>query len=144
MGWRYTLIVLGAVTLFIFFLRFFVFTFHESPKYLLSRGREQEAIDVLHRIAKFNKAPPPTLTVQDFMAVEQAHTGGVEPARKAEPSKNAIKRVLVNAWRSFAHLKLLFGNRLQLFIFILLAITYMGDYWYVLWLNSRAIDRNSH
>lgn len=59
MGWRYEFIVLGAITLLIFFLRYFVFHFHESPKFLLAKGREQEAIDVLHRIAKFNKAPPP-------------------------------------------------------------------------------------
>lgn len=53
MGWRYLIIVLGAITLIIFCARALVFTFKESPKYLLSRGREQEAIDVLHYIAKF-------------------------------------------------------------------------------------------
>lgn len=32
MGWRYEFIILGGVTLVIFFLRYFVFHFHESPK----------------------------------------------------------------------------------------------------------------
>lgn len=70
MGWRYEVIVLGAMTLAVFFLRYFVFTFHESPKFLVSRGREAEAIEVLHKIAKFNKAPPPELTLEMLAAVE--------------------------------------------------------------------------
>jgi hypothetical protein len=40
-----------------------------------------------------------------------------------------FKRVLHNTGQSFKHLKALFTNRLQMFIFILLAIAYMGDYW---------------
>lgn len=72
MGWRYNVIVLGCMTLAVFFLRYFVFTFHESPKFLLSRGREAEAIEVLHRIAKFNKAAPPTLTLEMFAAIDEA------------------------------------------------------------------------
>lgn len=39
MGWRYEVIVLGGLTLVIFGLRFFAFPFHESPKFLISRGR---------------------------------------------------------------------------------------------------------
>jgi MFS family permease len=138
MGWRYTLIVLGAVTLLIFFLRFAVFTFHESPKYLLARGREQEAIDVLHRIAKFNRAPPPTLTLQHFQEVERMHFEGSDAGSATTvPDETtghvsawtATKRAFKRFGMAFAHLKLIFGNRLQLFIFILLAVTYMGNYW---------------
>lgn len=38
-GWRYFVIVLGAITLIMFFLRFFVFKLYESPKYLMSHGK---------------------------------------------------------------------------------------------------------
>lgn len=124
------------MTLFIFFLRFFVFNFQESPKYLLSRGREQDAIDVLHYIAKFNRAPPPTLTVQHFIELEQAESGisgatGVgDDTRPAQAGMGATtKQVSRRAWNSVTHLKHLFTNKLQLFIFVLLGITYMGDYW---------------
>jgi hypothetical protein len=34
MGWRYLMIVLGCITLFVFAIRFFVFDFQESPKYV--------------------------------------------------------------------------------------------------------------
>jgi hypothetical protein len=34
--------------------RFFLFKLHESPKFLLSRGRQSEAIDVVQKIAHYN------------------------------------------------------------------------------------------
>jgi len=118
MGWRYEVIVLGGMTLVIFFLRYFVFHFHESPKFLISRGRDQEAIDVLHAIAKFNKQAPPTLTAQDLTSVDIEAGAAVS---HGDHTKNVIK----NFFASFKHLKGLFGSKLQTFIFVLLAFTYM-------------------
>ncbi|THW36564.1 MFS general substrate transporter [Aureobasidium pullulans] len=132
MGWRYTLIILGGMTLVVFFLRYFVFTFRESPKFLVSRGREAEAIEVLHKIAKFNKAAPPVLTVAHLAAVDaMATTSHDELAASGQPLSTAqtFKRVLRNTANSFKHLKALFTNKLQMFIFVLLVIAYMGDYW---------------
>ncbi|KAI4725111.1 MFS general substrate transporter [Aureobasidium sp. EXF-10728] len=132
MGWRYTLIVLGGMTLVVFFLRYFVFTFQESPKFLLSRGRDDEAIEVLHRIAKFNRAPPPVLTVAHLAAVDESSslsTDELELAGQPLNTMQTLKRVSKNTAKSFKHLKALFTNKLQVFIFVLLAIAYMGDYW---------------
>jgi hypothetical protein len=132
MGWRYTLIVLGGATLVVFFLRYFVFTFQESPKFLVSRGREDEAIEVLHRIAKFNRAPPPVLTAAHLAAVDEAssmNTDELEASGQPLTTMQTFKRVLHNTGQSFKHLKALFTNKLQMFIFVLLAIAYMGDYW---------------
>jgi MFS family permease len=126
-GWRVLLGVLGGVTLLIFFLRFFVFNFHESPKFLLSKGKEQEAIDVLHRIAKFNRQPPPALTVEHFRAIDI--DAGIDPKEVEQQRALTWKESTVRAWANFKDsifkLKGLFGNRLQAFIFVLLAITYM-------------------
>lgn len=119
MGWRYQCIVLGAMTLTIFFLRFFVFRFYESPKFLLSKGREAEAIEVLHKIAKFNKAPPPTLTIEDFAAIDR------EDGQSGATNTATAKHVVRNFINSLKHLKGLFNNKLQSLIFVLLAITYM-------------------
>lgn len=136
MGWRYNIIIISLITLLIFFLRYFIFTFHESPKFLLSRGREQDAIDVLHKIAKFNKQPPPTLTLQHFRELEQAETqiSGTtfaenDPVEAEITAAAHAKLVTKRALTSITHLKALFTNKLQLFIFILFAVTYMGDYW---------------
>lgn len=121
MGWRYELLILGLATLFVFCMRFFVFKFYESPKFLLSRGKEEEAIAVLHKIAIFNKVPEPTLTIEDFNLIdEEASEGeGVDV-----PSKDA-KTVVKNFLRNFKHLKVLFTNKLQTFTFALLAVAYM-------------------
>ncbi|OAK99194.1 MFS general substrate transporter [Phaeosphaeriaceae sp. SRC1lsM3a] len=132
MGWRYNVIVLGCMTLAIFFLRYFVFKFHESPKFLLARGREAEAIDVLHKIAKFNRAPAPTLTLEMFRQIEAldpeyATNPSALPAYASRAEKN--KAVLRNFMKELRRLKGIFTNKLSCFIFILLAIAYMGDYW---------------
>ena len=81
MGWRYEVIVIGCMTLAVFFARYFVFRFYKSPKFLLSKGREQDAIDVLHKIAKFNGAAEPKLTVEDFQEIDRAI--GVDSADQA-------------------------------------------------------------
>lgn len=126
MGWRYLLIVLGGVTLIIFFLRFFVFRFHESPKFLLSKGKEAEAIEVLHKIAKFNKAPAPTLTIEHFREIDQG-TSQMSGYEKAPLNTKATAgMVLRNTGRSLKHsFGGLFGNKLQALIFGLLTIAYM-------------------
>ena len=54
MGWRYLVFTLGGLTLVLWFVRFFVFRFHESPRYLIGKGRDAEAVEVIHKIAKFN------------------------------------------------------------------------------------------
>lgn len=131
MGWRYTVIVLGCFTLVIFFLRFFVFTFHESPKFLLSRGREAEAIEVLHKIAKFNRAPAPQLTVEMFVAIDlsEGHTPVVHSASGKKTMAETMKIVGKGFAKEVKRIKGVFTNKLQAFIFVLLAIAYMGDYW---------------
>lgn len=133
MGWRYNVIVLGVMTLVVFFLRYFVFTFHESPKFLLSRGREAEAIEILHKIAKFNKAPPPTLTLEMFAAIDEtdsAASSNVIVAPGGQQSTAATtKRVIGGFGNELRRLKGIFTNRLSCFIFVLLSIAYMGDYW---------------
>ncbi|CBX94127.1 hypothetical protein IAQ61_003997 [Plenodomus lingam] len=133
MGWRYNVIVLGCMTLTVFFLRYFVFTFHESPKFLLSRGREAEAIEVLHKIAKFNRVALPTLTMEMFAAIDEADSqrsgSGMIAPDIPQSTTATTKKVLSGFGKEVRRLKGIFTNKLSCFIFILLAIAYMGDYW---------------
>lgn len=55
MGWRYFILTLGAITFSMFMCRFFLFHLYESPKFLLSRGRQAEAVAAVHGIAYKNK-----------------------------------------------------------------------------------------
>ncbi|OJJ47000.1 hypothetical protein ASPZODRAFT_131919 [Penicilliopsis zonata CBS 506.65] len=56
MGWRYLVLTLGALTFTMFLCRFVLFHLYESPKFLLSRGRQDEAVAAVHGIAYKNKA----------------------------------------------------------------------------------------
>lgn len=55
MGWRYFMYTMGALTLFLWILRFFFFRLYESPKFLLSRGRQEEAVASVQGIAYANQ-----------------------------------------------------------------------------------------
>ncbi|KAK1465295.1 major facilitator superfamily transporter [Colletotrichum cuscutae] len=55
-GWRRFVLTIGLITFIMFVVRFFVFRLFESPKFLLSKGRQSEAIAVVHGIAFRNGA----------------------------------------------------------------------------------------
>lgn len=54
-GWRYLVLSLGAITFAMFLCRFFLFTLYESPKFLVSRGRQGEAVAAVQGIAHKNR-----------------------------------------------------------------------------------------
>ena len=54
-GWRYFVYTMGAMTFVMFLARFALFHLFESPKFLLSRGRQKEAVAVIHGMAYKNK-----------------------------------------------------------------------------------------
>jgi MFS family permease len=54
MGWRYFVITMGCISMLEFFVRFVFFTVHESPKYLMGKGRDEDAVRVVHDVARRN------------------------------------------------------------------------------------------
>lgn len=60
---------LGGITLFCFLVRFFLFKFEESPRYLINHGHDELAIQSLHAIAKKNGTVC-HLSMDDFQALE--------------------------------------------------------------------------
>ncbi|KAL8934777.1 MAG: hypothetical protein Q9211_005053 [Gyalolechia sp. 1 TL-2023] len=132
MGWRYLLFTLGAICLFIFFMRFVVFRFQESPKYLLYRGKDAKAVQVLHNIANFNGRQS-TITMEAFAAltdegssVGSAGTGKPTLGAGTEQPKSSFSD---KAKIELARYKLLFANSAIARLTILVWITYMFDYW---------------
>jgi MFS family permease len=69
MGWRYFLITMGGLTLIMFFVRFVLFTIYESPKYLIGKGRDEDAVRIMHEVARRN-GKTSTLTIEDLRACE--------------------------------------------------------------------------
>jgi hypothetical protein len=56
MGWRYLNYTMGCFTFGMFACRFFLFHLFESPKFLLSKGRQREAVAAVYGIAHHNGA----------------------------------------------------------------------------------------
>ncbi|EJU05014.1 MFS general substrate transporter [Dacryopinax primogenitus] len=67
MGWRYVFFTTGSVVFAMWILRFFVYRIPESPKYLIARGRDAEAVSVVHYMAKQNGRIS-TLTLEKLRA----------------------------------------------------------------------------
>jgi MFS family permease len=72
MGWRYTYYTLGAMMLFLWAVRFFVLPVYESPKFLASIGKDHEAVEVIHKMAKRN-GKTVELTVDDLYRAAAPH-----------------------------------------------------------------------
>uniref|UniRef100_D8QAY0 Major facilitator superfamily (MFS) profile domain-containing protein n=1 Tax=Schizophyllum commune (strain H4-8 / FGSC 9210) TaxID=578458 RepID=D8QAY0_SCHCM len=103
MGWRYTFYALGALTFVMFLLRCVVFDLQESSKYLIAKGRDEEALAVLRHLAKRN-GQEITLTLEDMQRVQV-------PTRISR--KDIVKKSLSQL--SLSHLKPLFaGKRLAI------------------------------
>ncbi|ETW79672.1 major facilitator superfamily [Heterobasidion irregulare TC 32-1] len=65
MGWRYLLFTLGGLMFLLSLLRMFAFRLHESPRFLIGRGRDAEAVAVVHAIAAYNNVES-RLCVEDL------------------------------------------------------------------------------
>ncbi|KAF8128028.1 major facilitator superfamily domain-containing protein [Boletus edulis] len=116
MGWRYLFFTIGSITLGVFIIRFFIFPFYESPKFLLSKGNDRGAVEVVQKIAAFNKRPC-NLTLESLY--EQCNEAPM--AEETGFSKRAVSE--------FSRLKLLFGSKRMTRVTILVWITWIFDWW---------------
>ncbi|GAB1197043.1 hypothetical protein APSETT444_006324 [Aspergillus pseudonomiae] len=105
MGWRYLVLTLGALTFAMFFCRFFLFHLYESPKYLLSRGRQAEAVHAVHGIAHKNKK-------QTWLTEDILNEIGGYPEQVAKQTLT-FKEIIVRYLSKFSleRIKPLFGTK---------------------------------
>jgi hypothetical protein len=109
------------LTFVIFLARFVLFNFLESPKWLIAKGHDARALSVIHKVAAYNKAPAPELTMEDFEALDfeetqrlSAHsdeplTGSSQPVATTVLAKRVAK---TSFQRTFGHLRaMLKGKR---------------------------------
>ncbi|KAI8937087.1 hypothetical protein NX059_006303 [Plenodomus lindquistii] len=107
MGWRYFMIVMGGVALIMFFFRFVLFTIYESPKFLMGKGRDEEAIAVVHEVARRN-GKQTTLSLIDLKICEAFSPHG-EYSHQHTTATATVKRNLKNLEPS--HVKALFATK---------------------------------
>jgi len=115
------MIIMGGIALMMFILRFFCFTLYESPKFLMGRGQDSEAVRVVHEVARRN-GKPCSLTLQDLTVCEnesgvyQNTTSRGALARKLE----SLKLDHVNAL--FATPKLAFSTSMIMLIWAFIGL----------------------
>lgn len=94
------MIAMGLLAMIMFCCRFFFFTLHESPKYLMGRGKDEEAVRVVHEVARIN-GKTTNLTLADLEVFNQTGQQGVDASA-------ALKRKLEKV--NFTHLRALFAS----------------------------------
>ena len=102
MGWRYFLVTIGGLTMIMFLVRFVLFTVHESPKFLVGKGRDQDAVRIVHEVARRN-GKASNLTLDDLKACEP------EGYEARTDTAIAVKRRLEQV--DFSHISTLFSSR---------------------------------
>lgn len=128
MGWRYLLFCVGGITLTAFVGRFVVFTFRESPKFLVYRGHDDKAVKVLQQISVFNKREC-GVTLAHFETLEAEHNAVYGEAETLGGGAKQLKAT----WKKKTSLelqryKLLFSSFTMARMTILVFLTYFFDY----------------
>lgn len=100
-GWRYLVYTMGGTTFVMFFARLMM-NVEESPKYLLSQGRQADALNVIYKIAKANGAT--TWLSDDILNTIGGKQEGLE---RLEDGQLARVQILRNKIGAFS------GNRIK-------------------------------
>ncbi|KAI5262806.1 hypothetical protein E4T47_09172 [Aureobasidium subglaciale] len=108
MGWRYTMISLGIMTLVFAFVRIAIFKMPESPRYLISKGRDAEAVKAVNYIARRNKKPEP-LTLEMLQEVDRVTGGEIKAGATTKLTRSAIIKENLKDFKSINY-KYLFAN----------------------------------
>ena len=128
MGWRYFMYAVGGFMLLLSFVRLFLFHLYESPRYLMSRGYDEDAVDIIHKVAEYNGTTT-KLTVQMLKDAEEKARAEHPDARGIETSAKAI--VLKNFSQvGMSHVKPLFATK-KLALSTVLLILIWGKFPYL-------------
>ncbi|MCJ1348812.1 hypothetical protein MMC31_007045 [Peltigera leucophlebia] len=100
-GWRYFVIAMGGIALLMFICRFVFFTLYESPKFLMGRGKDEQAVRIVHEVARRN-GKTSDLTLADLQVFDEAGHQGTDTAAVLARKLEKI---------NFTHVRSLFATR---------------------------------
>lgn len=111
---------------------------------MLAKGRDEEAVDVLYKIAAFNKQPPPQLTIDDFRLLDKEYSESrsihsdepLHEGAKELNTKQLTKSRLRQLVGQFKHLKGLFSSKRAIWISVSLWIAYVRAFSWLDWSMS--------
>ena len=120
-GWRWFMMCMGIMALFMFFLRFVCFTLYESPKYLMGRGRDEDAVRIVHEVARRN-GKTSSLSIEDLQIYDQG--GQLHTDAKAALSRKLQKLNLTHVRALFASPKLAISTSMIMTIWGFIGLAY--------------------
>ncbi|CAG9970358.1 unnamed protein product [Clonostachys byssicola] len=111
MGWRYTMFTLGAAAVAFSLVRILVFKMPESPRYLLSKKRDAEAVEAVNYVARRNGKPEPlTLAMLNDIDIRLGNmTAGDDSSRVGLTRKQILKENISDF--KFSNIRQLFTTR---------------------------------
>ncbi|KDR66281.1 hypothetical protein GALMADRAFT_232637 [Galerina marginata CBS 339.88] len=117
LGWRYFLFAMGGLMLVLWAIRFFVFTLYESPKYLMGKGRDEDAVEVIQRVAAHNGVTS-TLSAEDLSRLgEHIGSSSVIQRKLSVFDANHVKPL-------FATRKLAYSTSLLIVLWALIGLAF--------------------
>eukprot|EP01119_Soliformovum_irregulare_P012500 TRINITY_DN3249_c0_g1_i3.p1 TRINITY_DN3249_c0_g1~~TRINITY_DN3249_c0_g1_i3.p1 ORF type:complete len:535 (+),score=118.58 TRINITY_DN3249_c0_g1_i3:112-1716(+) len=130
-GWRYLTFAVGGLTFLTFVVRFLIFSFQESPKFLLTRGKDDRALAAVEYIAKFNRQTC-NLRITDFTELDEAASHHRYIDKEVVPNGicSRFTHVFGHALKSHGHhLKGLFKTWRSARITLTVWLIYITDFW---------------
>ncbi|KAF8808500.1 MFS general substrate transporter [Phlegmacium glaucopus] len=124
-GWRYFLYTMGGFMMILWAIRFICFTLYESPKYLMGKGKDKEAVEVVHKLAQYNG-------VHSSLSIDRLENaaGGVGQAEpKSDQGEGVVKRQLSKFDSNhvsplFATRKLAYSTSLLIILWALIGLAF--------------------
>ncbi|TFK18623.1 MFS general substrate transporter [Coprinopsis marcescibilis] len=143
MGWRYFMFTMGGLMLVLWGIRFFTFKLYESPKYLMGRGRDAKAVEVIHLLALYNGTTS-TITLEDLKHVDPDQGGDGEKRSPANLTlvKRNLKKLDANHVRSlFASKQLAYSTSLLILLWALIGLAFpLYNSFVTYYLSTRGAD----
>lgn len=113
------MLAMGGLALLMFIARFVFFTLYESPKYLMGKGKDAEAVQVVHEVARRN-GKTSRLTLEDLQVWDsQGHQG---TDAKAALTRKLQKLNLTHVRALFATPKLAYSTSLIMVIWAFIGL----------------------
>ena len=123
-GWRWFIITMGGLTLVMFAVRFLAFKIFESPKYLMGKGRDEDAVKIVHEVARRN-GKTSNLTIGDLKCCESLGPGGgVDTSAAAAVQRQLQKFNLTHVRALFSTKKLAFSTAMIMTVWGFIGLAY--------------------
>lgn len=123
MGWRYFLLSMGGLAMAMFIVRFTCFTIYESPKYLMGKGRDMDAVKIVHEVARRN-GKSSSLAVEDLEVHSEEETGQHGSHAVAALQRRLEKLSLKHVKALFATPKLAWSTSLIMLVWAFIGLAF--------------------